>query len=244
MILASNRYGFQIDQTRTNAAILDRSSMQVLTIFLGKCKITSKMSIDAQFLCQQKYDGDGLKELLSENEIRIMKINGSCVHRVGGSQTTLQIYIKTGCGEETSDTLLNRVRSGIIVDGRTIDFSLILKLMVQDESGYIGAEDTIELKCIPHNCPYDVYLARQDSRFKDIVKDEVIQDWGRNGELTHSPCNLCDLVVSHARKQYLSEVGCASKGKRRVSTVVNNEVNDFKRSRNSGNWICYDIRCY
>ena len=235
-ILASNRYGFQIDQTRTNAAILNRSSMQVITIFLEKCEITSKMSIDAQFICTQKYNGDGSKELLSENEIRIMKINGSYVHRIGGCQAALRIYIKTDCGEETSDTLLNRVRNGIIIDGRKIEFALLLKLMVHDESG-IGAEDTIELKCTPHNCLYDEYLARQDSRFEEIVKDGIVQSWVRSGELKHAKCIVCDLVVSHARKQYLNEVYCASKGKRRVSTAVNNDVNYSKRSKNSGNLI-------
>ena len=226
-ILASNRYGFEIDLVRTNLTIFDNSSIQLITIFLETCKATAKMHIDAEFFSKQKHDGDGSSESISQNEIEIMKVNGSPVSRV--DQKTLQLFIRANRG-----TNLNHVRNGIIINSEKVEFALYLRLMIRDESG-VGGEDTVEVNCIEHICEYDNYLSRKDNMYQDIIKEETIRSWVANGSLCHSPCALCiHQGCILARRQYLKELDLQPKNKRRLSIFGGCDANDSKRSKTIG----------
>lgn len=204
-ICASNRYGFKIDPVTTKAVILDHSSIMDLTIFLEPCKLTSKIAIEAQFLCGQKKNGDGSRTEIKDDEIEILNINGKPVYRDKLGSVVLQIFLKTNCGDGTSDTNLNRVKNGIMKDGTKIEFGLYLRLRVLDESGYIGAEDTIELSCLPHDCLYDAQLAREDKKCQDIINVDVIKRWSQDGTLQYLPCNTCQFWGMQSRVQYLQK---------------------------------------
>ena len=225
-ILASNRYGFKIDDLTTKSVILENSSIWDLTIFLETCKITSKMQIEAQFLYGQKSKGDGTKDEIGPDEITILPINGKPVYRDKLGQVALQIFIKTKSGEK-----LNLIKHGMVVDGRHIDFGLYLRLRVLDESGYVGAEDTIEINCLPHDCPYDAQLASEDDKYRDIIKDEVIQRWSDNGTLQYAPCQICRLWGRQARTQYLQKMSSNSAGSKRRTSLSGKPTNNSKKCK-------------
>ena len=220
-IQASNRYGFKISKS-TNALILDHSSIWLLTVFLDTCKITSKMPIEAQFLYGR--NGYGYKEEISTEEIEILPINGKSVCRDKLGQVALQIFLKTNSGESNSDTKLNRVRN-------ENEFGIYLRLRVLDESGYVGAEDIINVRCEPHDCPYDKTLSEKDQEYGNIIRDETIQRWQKDGKLTHLPCTACRLMGMHARTEYLSKSPIASQASKRRSSHHSGSKNNEKKCR-------------
>ena len=226
VIMASNRYAMEIDKIRTNVTVLDHASLQVLTIILNKCKATLKMKFDAEFLYQQKGDDGGLKQLVSDSEIKIIKVNDDSIVRVGGGQT-LQLFINTTCG-----TILNMVKRK--------DLVLFLKLKVLDDSGLVGAEDMIEVGCVEHSCGYDATLAHFDTFLNMVIQDETISHLVSTNKLECTPCPLCLFQGCHARKQYHAEVECESlsKGKRRSSNSSDGDhTMESKRHKNIGKSI-------
>ena len=227
-ILASNRYGFKIDNSTTKSVILDNSSIWDLTIFLETCKITSKMQIEAQFLYGQKNSGDGTKEEIGPDEITILPINGNPVYRDKLGQVALQIFIKTKSGEK-----LNLVKNGISVGGQNIEFGLYLRLRVLDESGYGVVGDTIELNCLSHNCPYDAQLAIKDDEYQDIIKDEVIKRWSDDGKLSYLPCILCQIWGRQARTQYLQKMSSNTAGSKRRTSLCGKPTNSPKKCKSN-----------
>ena len=210
----------------TKSVILENSSIWDLTIFLETCKITSKMQIEAQFLYGQKNNGDGTKDEIGPDEITILPINGKSVYRDKLGQVALQIFIKTKSGEK-----LNLVKNGMTVDGRHIDIGLYLRLRILDESGYVGAEDTIEVNCLPHDCHYDAQLASEDDKYRDIIKDEVIQRWSDNGTLQYVPCIICKLWGRKARTQYLQKTSSNTAGSKRRTSLCGKPTNNSKKCK-------------
>ena len=186
-ILASNRYGFKIDKIKTSLPILTNCSMQVLTVLLKTCKLTSKMSIDAEFMHREKNDENVSVASARETGIQIMDVNGTSVHRSGDGKTAaLQIFIKTNMGTNQGDIL-------------------VLKLTIRDISGFRVAEDTVECFCIQHFCDYDRYLSEQDNNPAGITKSNTIWSPTDIRELTYHPCCLCMSFVIPGRRQYLNE---------------------------------------
>ena len=231
-ILASNRYGFEIDKTKTNLPVLTSCSIQVLTVFLKTCKLTSKMELDAQFMYRQKAGGEGSSWNTSANEIRIMKINGTSVQRVGDGKTTIQIFVKNTMGTD-----LNLIKNGIDFEGSKTEFELFLRITVRDESGYIGAEDTVSVNCIDHDCGYDKFLSDQDYNYGEIIKEDTIRSWISRGNIAHVPCHLCEALVIPGRRQYLEEKGTTYK--RRCSNHSSDSPDDLKRSRPFGKALAH-----
>ena len=121
------------------------------------------MVIEAQFMYRQKSGGEGSIWNTSAKEIKILEVNGTSVHRVGDGKTALQLFLNNNKG-----TCLNLTKHGIVGEGNNVEFQLFLKLTIRDESGYIGAEDTVDANCIDHDCSYDQYLAELD----DLLNDE------------------------------------------------------------------------
>ena len=241
-ILASNRYGFEIDKMKTNLAILTKCSIQVVTVFLKTCKLTSKMVIEAQFMYRQKAGGEGSIWNTSGKEIKILEVNGTSVHRVGDGKTAIQIYLNNKKG-----TCLNLTKHGIVGGGNNVAFQLFLKLTIRDESGYIGAEDTVDANCIDHDCSYDQYLAELDDLLndennlsRDILKQETIQSRIERRALKFLPCSLCEVLVIPGRRQYLEEK--ITRDKRRRSNHSSDGPDDWKRSRPFGKAVCYFFR--
>ena len=231
-IVASNRYAMEIDDPlfpkfRTNVTVLDHSSLQIITVILHKCKATLKMKFEAAFLYQQKGDNGGLNCLVSDNEIKIIKVNDDSVLRVGGGQT-LQIFITTNCG-----TILNMVRRG--------ELDLFLNIKVMDDSGLVGAEVTTEVGCIPHNCASDARLAQFDKLYNEVIKEETIRHMVSSKQLEYSPCSLCLFQGGpcHARKQYHAEIkgNSLSKGQRRSSNSSDGDAIESIRSKTIGKAI-------
>ena len=223
-ILASNRYGFKISTSSTNAVILDNSSIWLLTVFLDTCKITSKMPIDAQFL----YRESDYEEEVCPDEIEILPINGKSVYRDKLGQVALQIFLRTNSGQTNSDTIWSRVRRNHKECG------IFLRLRVLDESGYVGAEDVIKVSCKPHDCPYDKTISGEDVKYGKIIENATIGRWLKDGLLAHQPCILCQVLGDHARSEYLQKQSSSSIGsKRRFSNHGGNSDNG-KKFRTTG----------
>ena len=171
-------------------------------------------------------------------ESKILEVNGTSVPRVGDGKTALQLFLNCKKG-----TCLNLTKHGIVGGGNNVAFQLFLNLTIRDESGYIGAEDTVDANCIDHDCSYDQYLAELDDLLndennlsRDILKQETIQSRIERRALKFLPCSLCEVLVIPGRRQYLEEK--ITRDKRRRSNHSNDGPDDWKRSRPFGKAVC------